>query len=249
MSLRDRLAKAAVPSTVPAAAPLVSPEPVACDGQARDQAAPGPSCQPGAPAISKEVETVTKTDKKAKKQVEEAEKLAKIPASRVPRSVEPLSDSAETMQLRTPEAVDMARLQVHREAMDAFEALKTRLEYLNPIDQRELKRLLTIELGEDGDDFDHDFDLKEEINAQLRMLRTMRSRAERENISTRELKETLTASSSLITMLIKEQEKVVNIDRLRTVERAVVEAIKEQSHEVQEAFLSFLEGKLDGYAR
>lgn len=249
MSLRDRLAKAAVPSTVPAAAPLVSPEPVACDGQARDQAAPGLSCQPEAPAISREVETVTKTDKKAKKQAEEAEKLAKIPASRVPKSIEPLSDSAETMQLRTPEAVDMARLQVHREAMDAFEALKTRLEYLNPIDQRELKRLLTIELGEDGDDFDHDFDLKEEINAQLRMLRTMRSRAERENISTRELKETLTASSSLITMLIKEQEKVVNIDRLRTVERAVVEAIKDQPHEVQEAFLSFLEGKLDGYAR
>lgn len=225
MGLRDRKLKTDTTS-FGAEDELAPANPALHGGQAMELAEPAPLCQPEVPATHREIEP-----------------------SKVPPAFEPFSSISDSMQLRSPGGTDLERLHLHREAMDAFNALKTRLQYLSSPDQQELKHLLIAELDEDVEDFDHEFDLKEEINGQLRMLRTMRSRAERETLSTREMKETLTAASSLISMLIKEQEKVLNIDRLRTIERAVVEAVKTLPTDAQEAFLTFLEDKLDGYSR
>lgn len=202
------------------------------------------------PAKTREI--VRNSEENREKSTVSEQKVQKIAPSKVPPTVAPLAEpgmGTGEMRLRTGAEADVARIQVTREAQDAFEALRDRLQYLNAPDQRELQRLLSTELQLDGDDFDHEFDLQEEVNAQLRMLRSLRSRADRENLSVRETRDVLSSASTLIQMLIKEQEKVVNIDRLRTIEKAVVEAVQTLPQEQQDIFLKNLEGKLDGYDR
>lgn len=186
----------------------------------------------------------------AKKQQEQAkfrekmqETSARMAESKVPASVEPL------MQVRThsDEAVQLLRLQ--REASDAFDALVPRLEFLTAEQARLLERKVQALRGTEGEEFSGDFDLQVEITQQLRLLREMRTRAMSEGSSVREMKEVMTGASSLITTLIREQEKVINMDRLRYVEQAVVECLKTLPDDVQQAFMKKMEGLLDGYDR
>jgi hypothetical protein len=94
-----------------------------------------------------------------------------------------------------------------------------------------------------------DFDLKEEVQAQIQAVRAMRDAVMpngvvRVGTSAREVKEVVTASSTLLTTLMKMHEKVMSFDRSRAIEEAVTATIRGLPEDAQKVFFSQLEQNL-----
>jgi hypothetical protein len=95
-----------------------------------------------------------------------------------------------------------------------------------------------------------DFDVGEEVRLQIAAVRAMRESVMpggkvRAGVPTREMKEVVTASSTLLTTLLKTHEKIMSYDRQRAIEEATVEMVKTLSDEDQKLFFSRLEEALD----
>lgn len=95
-----------------------------------------------------------------------------------------------------------------------------------------------------------DFDFTAEITAQIQAVRAMRrsvmsdSGHVLEQVSARELKEVVSASSTLLQTLLKTHEKVMNFSRLRAVEKAVTGLILTLEKDQQKVFFEALETEL-----
>ena len=97
-----------------------------------------------------------------------------------------------------------------------------------------------------------DFSIADEINELLLTSRAMRrsvmtsSGDIQQDISTREVKEVLSSSTTLINSLMKSHEKVMSMERFRAVEAATIDTLLEVGdNELVEQFMSVLTAKLD----
>jgi hypothetical protein len=99
--------------------------------------------------------------------------------------------------------------------------------------------------------YDADFDLRGEVEAQIRAVRAMRDSvilpggAIRPGVASRELKEVVTASNTLLQTLMKTHEKVLNYDRQRSLEAATVAAVQSLSPSQRETFFETREAELE----
>jgi len=94
-----------------------------------------------------------------------------------------------------------------------------------------------------------DFDLKDEVQAQIMAVRAMRDAVMpggrvRQGVPAREVKEVVTASSTLLNTLLKMHEKVLSFDRQRAIEEAVTDTIRTLPDEQQKLFMTALEDNL-----
>ena len=95
-----------------------------------------------------------------------------------------------------------------------------------------------------------DFDIREEIERQLVAVRAMRDAVitpggqVRPGTQIREIKEVVTASSTLLTTLMKVHEKVMSFDRSRAIEEAVTTTMQKLPDEERKAFFAVLEENL-----
>lgn len=89
------------------------------------------------------------------------------------------------------------------------------------------------------------FSMQAEIDRQLSVITTMRRllQTSGENSSSRDMKELISASSTLINMIMKHQEQVRTYERQMKVERSIGEALK-KFPEIREAYLKELELRL-----
>lgn len=101
-------------------------------------------------------------------------------------------------------------------------------------------------------DYGADFDFTVEIGAQIAAVKAMRSKVMSANgtlkdaVSTREAKEVLSASTTLLTTLMKHHDKIVNFDRQRALEEAVKAAVQTLPENARDAFFAELERRLGG---
>ncbi len=98
--------------------------------------------------------------------------------------------------------------------------------------------------------YDATFDLGDEVEQQIKAVRAIRAQVfdeqgrMRADISSREAKEVISTGSTMLATLMKYHEKIMNMDRLRKLELSVMEALAEESKELQDRVLALLEEKL-----
>ena len=95
------------------------------------------------------------------------------------------------------------------------------------------------------------FDLTHEVNTQLAIVNSMRhamidprTQTLRENFSTRDAKELITASNTLMGTLTKAHKDIINTERQRAVEEAVIKYASQLEEEEKQKFLTGLEEEL-----
>ncbi len=96
-----------------------------------------------------------------------------------------------------------------------------------------------------------DFDLAEEVNAQIRVVRSLRNMivdpetgAIREGHSARDAKELIGSGNTMLASLMKFHDKIINQDRVRAMEQATIEAVKDLPQPAQDKFFNKLEDAL-----
>ena len=93
-----------------------------------------------------------------------------------------------------------------------------------------------------------DFDVADEVNNQILAVRAMRESIMeggriKENIAVREVKEVIAASSTMLAALMKFHKEIINLDRMRAIDKGTIKVLKEMGHE--EEFLGMLETELE----
>ena len=119
------------------------------------------------------------------------------------------------------------------------------------LSEEEIARLWTVLAGraEAGVDYGPEFDMGKEVEMQILAVRAMRNSIMpggivRPGTPAREVKEVVTASSTLLTTLLKTHEKIMSYDRQRAIEEATVEVIKTLPDEQRDQFFKLLEESL-----
>lgn len=143
--------------------------------------------------------------------------------------------------------------------------MPTQLDEVNPKDLAdfliERKRFLTSDVKEslrfafgNPDDIAgaEDFDLHGEVVAQLKAVKALRqsviSDAGTLSGSTRDAKEALSSTTSLLTLLNKIQNDIYNQNRIRSIQKATIDVLKELDPALQTRFISLLETRLSNSA-
>ena len=104
--------------------------------------------------------------------------------------------------------------------------------------------------GEEGRvEYNASFDIGKEISQQIMAVRALRNSVMpggkvRPGLAAREVKETITASATLLNTLLKTHEKVMSFDRSRAIEEAVTETVRTLPDEQQKVFFALLEENL-----
>ena len=103
--------------------------------------------------------------------------------------------------------------------------------------------------GENKVEYNASFNLQEEVQAQIMAVRALRNSVMpggkvRPGLPAREIKETITASSTLLNTLLKTHEKILSLDRARCIEEAVTTTIRTLPDEQQKIFFAQLEANL-----
>lgn len=99
----------------------------------------------------------------------------------------------------------------------------------------------------DDPEYGADFDLTAEINSQIRIVRALRSKvlsdngSIKEDVSIRDARELITSGGAMLRDLVKYHERTVNLNRMRMVESATIEAIKTLPEDSQQQFFELLE--------
>jgi len=98
-------------------------------------------------------------------------------------------------------------------------------------------------------EYNASFDLKDEVQAQIQAVRAMREAVMpngvvRAGTPAREVKEVVTASSTLLNTLMKMHERVMSFDRSRAIEEAVTTTIRTLPDDQQKMFFTALEDNL-----
>jgi hypothetical protein len=93
-----------------------------------------------------------------------------------------------------------------------------------------------------------DFDLRQEVIDQMMAVRALRrsvvSANGRLEAGTRDTKEALSASTSLLSLLTKIQAEVWNMDRIRTIQKTTIDVLKDIDPALQNTFVTLLEERL-----
>lgn len=89
------------------------------------------------------------------------------------------------------------------------------------------------------------FDIKEEVQMQIMAVRAMRNAVMpngrvRPGLASREMKEVVTASSTLLNTLMKTHDKIMSLERQRAIEEAVTTSIQTLPEEQKKQFLATL---------
>lgn len=133
----------------------------------------------------------------------------------------------------------------------AFNTVMTAVEQ-KKIPDYELRKLLDVLPNrQDTQDFGANFDLAEEITFQLQALTAVRENIFsqdgriRDGKTIKDAKEFLTSSTSLLQLLQKSRNELINADRMQAMEEAIIETLNEQTDEIKEAFMSKFESRLE----
>lgn len=132
------------------------------------------------------------------------------------------------------------------------ETILRKADRLSPSQVHDLMTILT-HYSDDSDSFQYgaDFDLKEEITAQIRAVRALRGKVLlpsgqlHPDIEPREAKEIITTGSTLISTLMKYHEQIVNMDRQQAVETAIIDTVKLLNQKYQEIFFDKMKENLE----
>ena len=103
------------------------------------------------------------------------------------------------------------------------------------------------------EEYGADFDLGHEVQMQIMAVRAMRNAimpggVVRAGTPAREIKEVVTASSTLLNTLMKTHERIMSLDRQRAIEEAVTTSIQTLPDEQKKQFLATLEENLSAIA-
>lgn len=96
-----------------------------------------------------------------------------------------------------------------------------------------------------------EFDLAEEVEQQIKAVRAIRANVFdsngnlRSSVSSREAKEIISTGSTMLGTLMKYHEKVMNMERLRKLEQAVIEALMDADEAFKDKVMENLEQKLE----
>ena len=99
-------------------------------------------------------------------------------------------------------------------------------------------------------EYDETYSLKDEMTMLLVAVRAMRNEILdgdrlRKNVGVKDLKEFLGSSSTIMSTLMKNHEKLMSMERHRAIEQATIETLKEiGGDEVVDRFLALMEDKL-----
>lgn len=113
---------------------------------------------------------------------------------------------------------------------------------------KDVKDRIKASFGSDGEDEGVDFDLHKEVVDQLNAVKHLRKAAMNSDgtlvSGIREAKETLSATTSLLTLLTKLQGEIYNSDRVRTIQKITIETLKDVDPVLQDKFITLLEERL-----
>ena len=108
----------------------------------------------------------------------------------------------------------------------------------------------TVAGGSSGaEEYGANFDLREEVAQQIRVVRALRDKVAPGGVidsaaSTGDMKEVVSSSATLLTLLMKTHSEIMTMDRLRNLEKSVIEVLLEESPEIRDRVMSKLEERL-----
>lgn len=150
----------------------------------------------------------------------------------------------------------MSELQTFMEEVDYLDVtplIEQLVLYKAFVSEEQAKTLYDLVSGilpEAKDQYDANFNFTEEINEQIKAIRAMRGAVIEpsgkvvQGASVREIKEVVTASSTLLQTLLKTHEQVQSFERQRAIETAVIKLVRGLSEEAQAEFFKTLEEEL-----
>jgi hypothetical protein len=106
-----------------------------------------------------------------------------------------------------------------------------------------------LDLPRSPNEYGADFDLADEVWQQILAVKAVREQVVedgkiKDGFSARDAKDVVTAGNTLLTSLMRYHKEIVSMDRLRRLERSVIEVLEESSPEVRQQVMSRLEEKL-----
>jgi len=136
---------------------------------------------------------------------------------------------------------------------EVVEYLEKHFKYAEHEERVKLAALLNVSytapLVLNPEDFriDSTVDILEEVKAQMQMVRMMRTQILNQgiNASAKELQSLVATSTSLFGMLTKYSVDIINQDRIKAIEAAVLEVVKDWAKEAQDKFFAKLEELLN----
>ena len=111
-----------------------------------------------------------------------------------------------------------------------------------------IRRFLPVQV--ERVDYGADFDLAAEVGEQIQMVKGLRQSMMQDGrllpgTNRREIKDVITASSSLLGTLMKFHDRLVNIDRLRAIEKSIMIAMKQTDAITKQTFMVSLEREFE----
>lgn len=153
--------------------------------------------------------------------------------------------------MASPTMEDWFHEEVSVDLTGALELIHRHPDALTQEQAIDLFTILREHIPDVGEEYGANFDLKAEVAQQIRSVRAMRNQVMdsagrvNEGMQPRDVKELVTASTTLLKMLVNVHEQVINFDRMKAVEDATVEAIKTLPQEAQNAFFEELDRRLE----
>lgn len=142
---------------------------------------------------------------------------------------------------------------------DLIEFLYSRARYLNPQQVLSLANLVFQLTGKDprqpaqqaaaavGSTIGGDFRLSDEVSKQISAMRALRDSVFNGTVitaETKEAKEALGAATTLLSLLVKLEKDVRTLERLRAIEAAVIEVLKDEDPGLREKLLRRMEERV-----
>lgn len=188
-----------------------------------------------------------------KKKAESADEAQPIPEA--PLIVEtPLETVAKTLASFEEDVltVDEATVPFPDSALGtAFSTVKKAIKD-GAVPDYELRKMLDVLPNQtEGQQFDANFDLSQEITSQLQALKAIRDKIFssdgriKDGQTVRDAKDFMASSAQLLQVLQKSRAELINTERLQAVEEATIEAIRGLDDEVINEFLNILGEKLE----
>lgn len=165
-----------------------------------------------------------------------------------------MSDDLSGFDAKAETSIDPDQL-----SMDFDRFYHNVLPHLFPTQARQLiTRIGTLELipaaeAVDGQiEYGANYDITIEVEGLIQSVRAMRNTVMtpegnvREGIAPREMKEMITATTSLMNLLMKSHEKLMTFDRHRALEQATVDVLRQLGgEEIVGQFVEMMEGRLE----
>ena len=111
-----------------------------------------------------------------------------------------------------------------------------------------LSRAFSSALPGSATERDSDYDLRQEVSAQLAAVKALRESAVSSNgtinVGLRDAKEALSATTSLLSLLTKLQTEIYNADRVRVLQKTTIDVMKKCDPELHKQFLGLLRERL-----